>query len=330
VVLVVAAAIPILVISGFFGYILARGFTKRLESLSQVTSAIGAGDLSRRAPVDTRNEIGRLAEDINRMAGHLESTMHELTVARTEAESALAARQQLVAAISHELRTPLAVLQAQLEAVELAEHSAAGARDVPGSLPDAPFEPETLSVLRGQTAQLAALVDDLFALAQADTRTLTVRNDPVDVSEIVEGVVSSMRPLARRERAITLVAETATGLPLASGDTDRLEQILSNVIRNAVRHTPDGGIIAVSTGGDSNRVLITVADTGEGIGEDHLPHIFEPFYRADSARSRVTGGAGLGLAIVRELVELMGGSISVQSKRGEGSRFRVSLLPYVA
>jgi signal transduction histidine kinase len=325
--LVVAASIPILAVSGFFGYILARGFTKRLESVSQVTSAIGAGDLSRRAPVDSRNEIGRLAQDVNSMAGHLETTMTELTLARTEAESALRARQELVAAISHELRTPLAVLQAQLEAVDLAEHAAMGARDTSGSLTDSPLRADTLEVLRGQTAQLTALVNDLFALAQADTRTLTVRHDPVDVSHVVEGVVNSMRPLARRERAITLVAETVPGLPMASGDTERLEQILSNLIRNAVRHTPDGGIIAVSTVMESDHILISVADTGEGIADDHLPHIFEPFYRADSARSRETGGAGLGLAIVRELVELMGGSITVESKRGEGSRFKVILPP---
>jgi two-component system sensor histidine kinase BaeS len=259
------------------------------------------------------------------MAAHLQTTMQELTLARTEAESALTARKELVAAISHDLRTPLAVLQAQLEAVDLVEPAPVGAREAGSRLADAPLKTETLDVLRGQTAQLAALVDDLFALAQADTRTLAVRREPVDVSKVVEVVVSSMGPLARRERAVTLVAETAPGLPLAQADPERLEQILSNLIRNAVRHTPDGGIIAVSTGRESDGVMIAVADTGEGIGEEHLPHIFEAFYRADPARSRETGGAGLGLAIVRELVELMGGSISVDSTKGQGSRFKVLL-----
>ena len=191
--LILATSIPVILLSALFGYLLARGLTKRLESLSRVTAAIGAGDLSRRATVDTRNEIGRLADDVNRMAERLQGTMQELTLARGEAEASLKARRELVAAISHELRTPLAVLQAQLDALEMAESKTAVSGGPAGSL-DIALRTKTLDVVRGQTAQLASLVDDLFALAQADTRTLTVRRVPVDVSLVVENVVSSMRP----------------------------------------------------------------------------------------------------------------------------------------
>ena len=169
------------------------------------------------------------------------------------------------------------------------------------------------------------MVDDLFDLARAETRTLTVRDEPFDVADVVAGVVSSMRTLAASERAVTVVSRGEHELPRATGDADRLSQILSNLIRNAVRHTPEGGIIAVTTGLTLERIEISVSDTGEGIAPEHLPHVFERFYRADGARSRATGGAGLGLAIVRELIELMGGTVSIESVVGEGTTFRLSL-----
>jgi signal transduction histidine kinase len=142
---------------------------------------------------------------------------------------------------------------------------------------------------------------------------------------MVGEVASLMRPLAQREGMLSLVVEAPPGLPQAMADPDRLRQILSNLVRNAVRHTPDGGIIVMSVAREDPWVVVSVADTGEGIAPEHLPHIFERFYRADQARTRSSGGAGLGLAIVREFVELMGGKVTVESTVGEGSCFRVYL-----
>jgi len=142
---------------------------------------------------------------------------------------------------------------------------------------------------------------------------------------MVGEVASLMRPLAQREGMITLVVEAPPGLPRAMADPDRLRQIISNLVRNAVRHTPDGGIIVMSVAREDPWVVVSVADTGEGIAPEHLPHIFERFYRVDQARTRSSGGAGLGLAIVREFVELMGGKVTVESTVGEGSCFRVYL-----
>jgi two-component system sensor histidine kinase BaeS len=134
-----------------------------------------------------------------------------------------------------------------------------------------------------------------------------------------------MRPLAQREGMISLIVEAPPGLPDALADPDRLRQILSNLIRNAVRYTPEGGIIVLSAAQESGWIVIAVADTGAGIAPEHLPHIFDRFYRVDQARTRELGGAGLGLAIVKEFVELMGGHVTVESQLGEGSCFRVYL-----
>jgi signal transduction histidine kinase len=286
-----------------------------------VARAIASGNFGERVPVRSGNEVGRLAQDINRMAERLERMVADLHDARTQAEEALRIRQDLVANVSHELRTPLAVLQAQLEALTLRERVAAGsARGDDVLLPAA-----TLEALRGEARRLESLIDDLFALSRAQSGGLEVTCRPVDVAAIVDDVVGLMSPLARREAAVALSADIPPGLPPALADADRLRQILANLVRNAIRHTPEGGIIVVSARPTQDRIAICVADTGEGIDPEHLPHVWDRFYRADPSRARDTGGAGLGLAIVRELVEMMGGSVAAASVPGEGSRFWVYL-----
>jgi signal transduction histidine kinase len=179
--------------------------------------------------------------------------------------------------------------------------------------------------LQAETERLEALVDDLFALSRAQAGAIEMRLQSVDVSALVEEIAALMRPLAQREGRIALSAEVLHRPLWAMADPTRLQQILANLIRNAVRHTPDGGIIIMSVSREGEWVLVSVADTGEGIPAEHLPQIFDRFYRADPARSRATGGAGLGLAIVREFVELMGGHVEVESTPGEGTRFHVFL-----
>ncbi|MGH2408893.1 MAG: sensor histidine kinase, partial [Chloroflexota bacterium] len=182
-----------------------------------------------------------------------------------------------------------------------------------------------LEALHQEMERLTALVDDLFSLARAGTGALQVRIEPTDVAALAREQGGLLRPLVQRQAAITLSVEAPSGLPLALADSDRLRQILANLVRNATRHTPEGGIIALAVAAEDPWVVVTVADTGEGIAPEHLPHIFERFYRADPARSRTSGGAGLGLAIVSEFVRLMGGQVTAASTLGEGSCFRVYL-----
>lgn len=315
--------IPMIGLSFLFSYFVARGLTRRLESLSRVATSIASGNLSERAPVTSENEVGRLAGDINRMADHLETSMAELRQARARAEEALRVRQELVANISHELRTPLATARAHLETVTMQGSIPVGSG---GRGNEDIHVPEgTLAALQGEMERLEALVDDLFALSRAQAGAVEVQAEPVDVGALVEEVAATLRPLAQREGSIALSAEVQGGPIRGLADPGRLHQILSNLVRNAVRHTPDGGIIVIAANVEAPWVSISVADTGEGIPPEHLPHVFERFYRADPARSRATGGAGLGLAIVREFVELMGGRVEVQSVVGEGTRFTVFL-----
>ena len=311
------AVLPTVAVSTLVSYVFARGITRRLIDVSQAASAIADGDLSRRAPVTARNEIGRLAEDFNRMAAHMEATMTEIQVARAQAESALRAREELVASVSHELRTPIAVVQAHLESLQL--RGGTGYQEAV-SVPE-----ETLEALHQEMERLTDLVDDLFSLARAGAGALQVRVEPTDVAALVREQGDLLRPLMQRQGAITLSVEAPPGLPFALADSDRLRQILANLVRNAVRHTPEGGIIALAVAAEGPWIVVTVADTGEGISPEHLPHIFERFYRADPARARASGGAGLGLAIVSEFVHLMGGRVTVASTLGEGSCFRVYL-----
>jgi signal transduction histidine kinase len=319
--LVAIAALPLLALSFLLSYVVARGLTRRLEAVSAVAGAIASGNFHARAPVTARNEVGRLADDINRMAGRLEETVTELRSARLQAEDALRSRQELMANVSHELRTPLAILHAHLESLEVRERVASG---VPGS-GEVPVPETTLDALRQETERLGTLIDDLFALSRTQSGGLQVERRPVDVGAVVDEVARVMRPLAEREGAITLSVDVPPGLPPALTDPDRLNQIVTNLVRNAIRHTPEGGIIALSVRRAGDRLALAVADTGEGIAPEHLPHVFERFYRADPSRTRATGGAGLGLAIVRELVELMGGEVTVESNPGEGACFRVFL-----
>lgn len=332
--LILVALLPIFGLASLFGYLMARGMTRRLEAVSRVATAIAAGDLSQRAPMTSEDEVGGLAGDVNRMAAHLETAIGALRQARTQAEDALQSRQQLVANISHELRTPLAIVRAHLDTLALRRPSTvgAGAREGRGALAareeidenEIAVPATTLRALRSETERLEHLVDDLFALSRVQTGQLGMRRVPVDVAALVDDVAALMRPLAQREGMIALLVEAPPGPP-ALADPDRLRQILENLVRNAVRHTPDGGIIVLSVAVEEGQVVLSVADTGEGIPPEHLPHIFERFYRADASRARSSGGAGLGLAIVREFVELMGGHVTVASAPGEGSHFRVFL-----
>jgi signal transduction histidine kinase len=229
-----------------------------------------------------------------------------------------------VANISHELRTPLAILRAHLETLPIHDSVPAGASPVMEG-GDVVVPEVTVQALQQETARLEALVDDLFALSRAQAGQIEMHVRPVDVAAVVDDVSQVMRPLAASEGMIALSVDTKPGLPHALADAERLRQIIANLVRNAVRHTPEGGIIALSVAAGAEWVVISVADTGEGIPAEHLPHIFDRFYRVDESRSRGSGGAGLGLAIVKEFVELMGGRVAVDSKPGEGTIFSVFL-----
>lgn len=289
------AGVAALVVGGLLAY----GLVRPVQRLTQATTAIARGDLSQRVLIQSQDEIGDLAVAFNAMAADLQ-----------EAERL---RHDMVADIAHELRNPLAALQGTLEAI------------VDGILP--PSE-ENLQPLLDQTHLLTRLVNDLRTLALADAGQLTLQQTPSDPADLARSVVAQFTPQSRAKN-IDLQAEIALGLPSLSLDSQRIAQVLGNLVGNALRHTPAGGRVRCRVTSDNTRhpslITFTVSDTGPGIPPDALPHIFERFYRADRSRSRADGGTGLGLAIAKQLVKAHGGRIWAVSELGQGTQVNFTL-----
>jgi signal transduction histidine kinase len=299
--------------SAIFSFFVSRKTTRRLQRLADTTHAMRQGDRAARVTVEGEDEVARLQSDFNAMADELERTMQDLETQRDMVAGLLQSRRELVVGVSHELRTPVATVRAMLESAIKQK----GVR--PASLW------RDMEVMEGEVLRLQRLIDDLFTLSRLEVEQLTMACEPADVAPVVQRIVDAMAPLAWNSGRVEVVAELPVELPPACVDESRLEQILANLVRNGVRHTEPGGIVAVVAGAEEDAVRIEVRDTGEGIPAEELPHIWERFYRGENARADDGRGAGLGLALVKELVEAMGGSVAVESAVGEGSRFAVRL-----
>jgi signal transduction histidine kinase len=291
-----------------FSYLFVRRTTARLERLAAAATALGQGDYSARVAVSGEDEIARLQTTFNTMAADLEQTLATLARERDTVGGLLESRRQLIASVSHELRTPVATLRGYLD-------SALGRWD---NAP--PHIREDIAVMERETARLQRLIDELFTLSRSEVGTLTLRCVPTDAAQIVRQTVATLAPLAWRSGRVEVIADMPADLPLAQIDAARWEQILLNLLNNAVRHTPPGGIVAVTARAEEQMVVFEVRDTGVGIDPADLPHIWERFYRAGSS-----GGTGLGLALVKELAFAMGGTVAVTSTLGQGSIFEVHL-----
>ncbi len=311
-VMTVGMLIAVLPPSAILSFFVARRTTRRLETLAAATRALRGGDLSARVPVVGEDEVAQLQDDFNVMAADLERATSEIQAERDKVASLLQSRRELIANVSHELRTPVATIRGYLES------SVAGNDETPSELR------HDLDVMAREVVRLQGLIDDLFTLARVEVDSLAMELRPTDVGTVVQGRVEAMAPLAWQKGRVEVVAEVPPDLPPAQADTGRLEQVLVNLLRNGVRHTPPGGIVAVVVAAEENAVRIEVRDTGEGIPPDDFAHLWERFYRGESARIE-DDRAGLGLALVRELTEAMGGTVAVESAVGQGSCFTVRL-----
>ena len=285
-----AAALAALALSWW----LSRRILEPVEALRLAARRLGRGDLSSRVTVTSADEIGELSRAFNAMAEGL---------ARQES-----LRRTLMSDVAHELRTPLTNLRCQIEAIE-----------------DGLLVPtvETVRSLREEVLLLSRLVEDLQTVAVAEAGRLSLERAPVALRDLVEGAMESLTAVAA-ERGITLVS-TVSDLPALEADPTRIGQVLRNLLTNAATATPRGGRVEVAAEVDGHRVAVTVSDSGGGIAPEHLPHVFERFYRVDPSRARATGGAGLGLAIVKGIVEAHGGSVEARSEPGRGATFRFTL-----
>lgn len=310
--MLVLVLVTVLPPSALLSFLVARKTTRRLEDLTKATDALRDGDYATRVAVSGEDEVARLQSNFNVMAETLETTLHDLKAERDKVAQLLRARQVLVASVSHELRTPVAIVRGYLESIRANDAS-------PETLP------QDLAVMESEILHLQRMLDDLFTLSKVEVEALPLNLRLVMLDAVVQRRLAALAPLAWERECIKLVAEVPEELPPVYVDEDRLDQILTNLLRNALRHTPPGGIIVVRAEAEADCVRLDVCDTGAGIAPEELAHIWERFYRGEEARAQDRHGAGLGLALVKELAEAMGGAVDVQSAVGEGSCFTVWL-----
>jgi two-component system phosphate regulon sensor histidine kinase PhoR len=270
-----------------------------------------------------QGRFARLMLGQSDMAARLSATQAVAERATAKAEQSEQKRRELIVNVSHELRTPIASIRGHVDSLLISiDRPGEGAENAP---PPAELQ-KYLGIISRETDRLGTLVDELLSLARAESGELKIALAPVAPGEVVEEVFASIAPLAKRERQIIVVRDIAPNLPPIIADRQRLTQVLLNLVRNAIAYTPTGGIVSIGLHPDGpDAVALTVADTGIGIPQEDLDRIFDRFYRTDASRARTSGGFGLGLAIVRDLVAAMGGTVSVTSTVGEGSTFTVTL-----
>jgi two-component system sensor histidine kinase BaeS len=292
----IKAALGAAAFAMLLGFLLARTLTTPLRELTMAIRAMAHGKLNQAVPVRSKDELGELAVSFNQMSADL-ARSNEL-------------RRQMTADIAHDLRTPLSVITGYLESL----------RD--GVLKPTP---ERLDVLYGEAQHLNRLVDDLRTLSLADARELPIIYQRTQPAALLERLVAGYQHQAERN-GVALCVDLAGHLPAVEVDVERMVQVLSNLVSNALRYTPPGGRITLGARQEAGWLVLTVQDTGTGIAPEVLPHVFERFYRGDRARTQSNDESGLGLAIAKSIVELHGGQISATSDGvGKGSTFAVRL-----
>lgn len=311
--LLILLAFAALVALGF-GQLMARSITRGLGQLAASASKIAQGNLSERARVDSGDEVQKVADAFNHMVEQLDDVQSR----EKEMENA---RRALVAAVSHDLRTPLTSMRAMIEAIN------------DGVVSDEAEVQRYLALTQSEIQNLSRLADDLFELTQLDAGARIWTKEPGSLRDLISDTLEAMRAQAA-ERNVTLSGEVDPMIDPVAMNSLKIQRVLSNLIQNAICHTPAQGLVNVSAQlCDDGRVQVKIQDTGEGIALEDLEKIFEPFYRGEKSRVRnpttslrsaqdvYSSGSGLGLAIAKGFVEAHGGSIGVESHVGTGSTF---------
>ncbi len=288
-----AATAVVALVSLFFS----RSVVAPLRKMTFASQRIAKGNYDERVTVDGVDELAELSNSFNQMAEQLEQVE--------------AMRRQLMGDVSHELRTPLTAIKGYMEGL------------IDGVVP---AEIETFQQIHAEADRLSRLVDDLQELSRVESKAYVLDLQPMDISLLVQTAIKRLA-IHAREKQIELRSELPVELPYILADIDRITQVFTNLIGNAIAYTPAGGSVTVTAKKQANRVQFAVTDTGVGITAEHLPHVFSRFYRVDKSRSRQAGGgSGIGLTIARHLVEAHGGSIWVESAGdGQGSKFVFTL-----
>ncbi len=291
-------AIPALLVSIPVGIWRARSISRRLGRMANAADAMAEGHLETRIRVSRRDEIGRLAERFNEMAAQIETSDR---VSRA-----------FISNVSHELRTPVAIIQGTVE--RQMQHS----KHLPQE------QKSVLRVIQKESTMLARMISDLFTMTRIDEGSLRLERRALDIARIAEECVEGIRNLAWNQSRVSIESLVPPDLPPVFADETRVKQIINNLLYNALRHTPEGGLVVLQARPLGEMVQISTSDTGRGIPEEALPNVFERYFQAERGE-RHAEGTGLGLSIVKQLVEAHGGTISVESEVGQGTTFRFTL-----
>jgi two-component system phosphate regulon sensor histidine kinase PhoR len=301
-----AVAIITLFVSVVVSYQVSKRIARPVLEIARTAQSIKSGDLERRAPVRSRDEIGTLATAINEMA---ETLNKDIARMRTLEH----VRREFLGNVSHELRTPIFAVQGFLETL------------MDGAVDDPIVNREFLKKAHTHAVRLNALLSDLIEISRIESGDMKMSFRYFPVVEFVRQVAEEMRPQAEKKGTKLSVEQEVPGETDVYGDRDRLKQVMVNLVDNALKYTEAGGSVTCRVVGDAQSCTISVQDTGCGIAKEHQGRIFERFYRVDRDRSREVGGTGLGLAIVKHIVEAHGGTVALSSAVGKGSTFSFTL-----
>ena len=290
------AIVGVIVLAGLGGLFLAGRVLKPVEQITRTAQKIEESDLSQRITVKNDDELGRLATTLNDMIERLEEAFNR--------------QRQFTADASHELRTPLAIMQAEATLALSKERTEADYR-------------KSLETISQESTYMSSVIGKLLFLARSDAGKEQLNFEDVDIKELLTGLSTNIEALAQ-DKGIKFSVDAQESL-IVNGDKVKLRQLFINILENAVRYTPADGAVSVSLVKKDENALATVSDTGIGIPPEHLPHIFERFYRVDKARSKADGGVGLGLAIAQYIAESHKGTIEVESQVGKGTTFTVTI-----
>jgi signal transduction histidine kinase len=312
VVILVATAvlIALLPVSIAVSYFFARGMRHRLDVLLEAAHAARDGNYDTQIAISGQDEIARLQADFNVMTANLKINVDELRDEREKVATLLKTRRELMANVSHELRTPIATVRAYLDSALRQQTNTS----------DVTLSQNDVAIIQRETLRLQTLIDDLFALSRAEVDQLAVKLLPVDSISLIQRVIETVLPLAWNMNRVEIVGNLPASFPQIVADEARLEQVLRNLIHNSLRYTPPGGLVIISMAENDGDATIQIQDTGEGIPAEHLPHIWERYYR-----DAENGGTGLGLALVKSFVAAMHGQVAVTSIPGEGASFTIRL-----
>ena len=303
--LILEAVLVGFAISIVISFIISKTLLSPIQGMTSAAEAMADGDFSKKINVESEDEIGILATTFNDMAARIETMLEEL-------KNAEMLRREFVANVSHELRTPLTSIRTYAETIS--EN-----REIPEET-----EEEFLRVIINESDRMTKIVQDLLELSRFDSGHATMAVEPFSIEKSVRDVYAAIA-LEARKRGHALNLDLEGNLPVIKGDRARIEQVLMNIITNALKYTPDGGTIDINGRASDGSVRIRIDDTGIGIPKEDLTRVFDRFYRVDRARARESGGTGLGLSIAMEIVAMHGGDISIDSQPGKGTSVTVSL-----